>query len=213
MDFREFEKRIVKIKKMLLPGEKVQLAMIPKNRIQHQLQAIKTMTNPKRAAVLVLFYPSLEMNTRFVLILRKTYRGIHSAQVSLPGGKVELEDNSLQDTALREAQEEVGVNPEKIEIIKQLTEVYIPPSDFFVQPFVGITSQTPTFIPDDIEVDAIIEVDLEKFMDDKCIETRSVSASYSPVIEVPGFVFSNHLVWGATAMMLNEVRELLKKLY
>lgn len=213
MNFREFEKRIVKIKKMALPGEDIQLAMIPKSRIQHQLQAVEKMKNPRKAAVLVLFYPSLEMQTRFVLILRKLYNGIHSAQVSLPGGKVEPEDNSLQDTALRETEEEVGVDRAQVKILKQLTEVYIPPSGFFVQPFVGITSQIPTFIPDDIEVDAIIEVDLEKFMDDNCIEIRNVSASYSPVIEVPGFVFNDHMVWGATAMMLNEVRELLKKLY
>ena len=97
-----------------------------------------------------------------------------------------------------------------ISVLKQLTEIYIPPSNFFVQPFLGITSQPPKFVPEEKEVEALIEVNLRDFMDDLNITTQTLSTSYAESIEVPAFQLNGHIVWGATAMMLNEVRELLK---
>lgn len=213
MDFREFQKQIVKVKKMPLPGEVVQFEMAPLTRIAELKEAAQVMNNAKRAGVMALFYPSLDLQTRLVLILRKTYKGVHSAQVGFPGGKMEKEDASLKETALRETEEEVGVPRERIEVLRALTEVYIPPSNFFMQPFLGIASQTPTFIPEEKEVEAIIEVELEKFLDKNALRREIISASYAAQLEVPAFVFNDHVVWGATAMVLNELREMLNKVF
>lgn len=210
MDFRDFEKRIVKVTKMELPGESVQFKMAPMERLQELKRVAQNADTARRAGVMSLFYPSEDMETKLILILRKTYKGVHSAQVGFPGGKLELEDNSLQDAALRETEEEVGVSREHISVLKKLTEIYIPPSNFFVQPFLGITTQLPKFIPQEDEVEALIEVTLQDFMDDLNITTQTLSTSYATNLEVPAFKLNGHIVWGATAMMLNEVRELLK---
>lgn len=210
MDFRDFEKRIVKVTKMELPGETVQFKMAPMERLQELKRVARNQNSATRAGVLSLFYPSEDFETRLILILRKTYHGVHSAQVGFPGGKLEPEDETIQDAALRETEEEVGVPRSAISVLKQLTEIYIPPSNFFVQPFLGITSQPPKFVPEEKEVEALIEVNLRDFMDDLNITTQTLSTSYAESIEVPAFQLNGHIVWGATAMMLNEVRELLK---
>ncbi|MBT0608406.1 NUDIX hydrolase [Aequorivita echinoideorum] len=212
MDFREFEKRIVKVTKLELPGEEVHFKMAPIERLEELKRAAEKQNTAKRAAVMALFYPSEDGQTRLILILRKTYKGVHSAQVGFPGGKVEDEDENLAETALRETEEEVGISRKAISILKKLTEIYIPPSNFFVQPFLGITMETPQFIPQEDEVEALIEVDLADFMEDANITTQTLTTSYAKNIEVPAFKLNDHIVWGATAMMLNEVRELLKLL-
>ena len=209
MDFHDFEKRIVKIEKMELPGEAVQFKMAPIERLRELKQQAKEIDKARRAGVMALFYPSEDFETNLILILRKTYKGVHSAQVSFPGGKIEKSDRSIEDAALRETEEEVGVPRNNIAIIKKLTEVYIPPSNFFVQPFLGITGKTPNFVMEEREVEALIEVNLNSFMDESCVTTQILSTSYATDFEVPAFNLNGHIVWGATAMVLNEVRELL----
>lgn len=168
--------------------------------------------NPRKAAVLVLFYPDENHNTKLVLTLRKTYRGVHSNQVGLPGGKVEGFDKSLQATALREAEEEVGVIPKDVTIYKALSQVYIPPSNFKVFPFIGTINYTPDFIPQDEEVAKIIEVFLDDFLDENKLIITEMTTSYALKIAVPAFQLNGFTVWGATAMMLSEVKELLKQI-
>lgn len=211
MDFRDFEKRIVKVTKMELPGEVVQFKMAPVERLRELKENARHTNSAKRAGVMSLFYPSENMETRLILILRKTYKGVHSAQVGFPGGKLEEYDDSIQDAALRETEEEVGVSRKSISVLKELTEIYIPPSNFFVQPFLGITTKTPKFIAEEKEVEALIEVALHDFMNDANIITQTLSTSYATSIDVPAFNLNGYVVWGATAMMLNEVREMLKK--
>jgi 8-oxo-dGTP pyrophosphatase MutT (NUDIX family) len=210
MDFRDFEKRIVKVTKMELPGEAVQFKMAPIERLQELKRVAREKNTAKQAGVMSLFYPSENFETKLILILRKTYKGVHSAQVGFPGGKLEAQDRTIQDAALRETEEEVGVSRDTISVLKKLTEIYIPPSNFFVQPFLGITSESPKFVPQEKEVEALIEVTLQDFMNDVNIITQTLSTSYAKSIEVPAFKLNGHIVWGATAMMLNEVRELLK---
>ncbi|OAD90589.1 coenzyme A pyrophosphatase [Aequorivita soesokkakensis] len=210
MDFRDFEKRIVKVTKMELPGETVQFKMAPIERLQELKRVAREKNTAKKAGVMSLFYPSEDYETRLILILRKTYKGVHSAQVGFPGGKLEDGDETIQDTALRETEEEVGISRETISVLKKLTEIYIPPSNFFVQPFLGITTELPKFVPQEKEVEALIEVSLRDFMDDVNVITQTLSTSYAESIDVPAFKLNGHIVWGATAMMLNEVRELLK---
>lgn len=211
MNFQEFEKRIVKVRKMELPGQAVQFKMAPVERLREIQAEALNMADARQAGVMALFYPTLELQTRLILILRKTYKGVHSAQVGFPGGKLEGFDASIEAAALRETEEEVGVSRNSISVIKKLTEIYIPPSNFFVQPFLGITHKTPKFVPEEKEVEALIEVDLNRFMDNSCISTQILTTSYATDLEVPAFMLNGHVVWGATAMMLNEVRELLTR--
>lgn len=211
MDFTIFEKEIIKIKKMPLPGEDSHMEMAPIERLLELKQQARGGNSAKKAGVIVLFYPSAAQQTHFVLILRKTYKGVHSAQVGFPGGKREKNDRSIKDTALRETEEEVGISRTAISVVKELTEIYIPPSNFFVQPFLGITTAYPQFVPQEDEVEAIIEVPLTEFLDDAVLINKTLTTSYARSIDVPAFELQQHIVWGATAMMLNEVRQLLKK--
>ncbi len=213
MTFNEFEKSIVKIKKMDLPGESVQFKMAPIERLLELKMMAKEQDSAQKAGVLMLFYPSQDTSTYFSLILRKSYNGVHSAQVGFPGGRFEEGDHSLKNTALRETEEEVGVASDQIEVLAELTDIYIPPSNFYVQPFLGITRKTPKFVLQQDEVEELIEVRLDHFMDDSTIGIETLSTSYSKNIEVPIFNLNGHVVWGATAMMLSEVREMLKQLY
>ena len=153
MEFEEFKSKIVKIKKMKLPGENAQFKMAPKERIDELKKIADIKKTAKKAGVLALFYPSVSQQTMLALILRKTYKGVHSAQIGFPGGKFEDIDISLKATALRETEEEIGVKGNKVLVLKKLTEVYIPPSNFFVQPFLGYTNKTPNFILQEDEVE------------------------------------------------------------
>jgi len=186
--------------------------MAPMERIAALKKIAINKNTARRAGVMVLFYPNSGQETHLILILRKTYKGVHSAQVGFPGGKREPEDKDIQETALRETEEEVGVPIAAIEVLKQLTEIYIPPSDFFVQPFFGIAKETPVFVPQEDEVEALIEVSLAHFLDDTVVISKTLTTSYATEIEVPAYELNGHVVWGATAMMLSEVRELLKQL-
>ncbi|WP_371326804.1 CoA pyrophosphatase [Seonamhaeicola sp. S2-3] len=205
-------KLVSKIENIPLPAETSQFKMVPPYRhelMKHQKNAMK---QAKKAGVLALFYPDNNLKTKLVLILRKTYKGVHSAQISFPGGKLEKQDKTLKHTAVRETFEEIGVPKNNIKVVKQLTEVYIPPSNFYVQPFMGITEETPKFKKQENEVEAIIEVDLLHFLDSKSVVTNRVTTSYSVDVEVPAFKLNGHIVWGATAMMLSEVKDIINQL-
>ncbi|WP_443633620.1 CoA pyrophosphatase [Candidatus Marifrigoribacter sp. Uisw_064] len=197
---------------MELPGEALHLKMAPIERLLELKKLAHKAKSAKKAGVMALFYPSNSGETHLALILRKTYKGVHSAQIGFPGGKYETEDSSLLETALRETEEEVGVLRDSISVLKHLTEVYIPPSNYFVYPYLGISKSTPQFILQEEEVEALVEVPLAHFMDDTVKVTKTLTTSYATNIEVPAFLLNGHVVWGATAMMLNEVREMLKEL-
>lgn len=211
MTFQEFEKQIVKVKNLELPGESQHLKMAPIERLLELKRKAYESKTAKKAGVMVLFYPAINQEARFVLILRKTYKGVHSAQVGFPGGKFEDEDPSLEFTALRETEEEVGVFARSISVLKELTEIYIPPSNFFVQPYLGLIPETPKFILQEDEVEEVIEVPVSEFLNDEIMQIQKLSTSYAKSIDVPAFNLQGHVVWGATAMMLNEVREILKQ--
>lgn len=211
MNFNTFLKSIPKIKNLELPGEASQIKMSPPYRLELMERNKLLMKTAKQAAVLALFYPNKNNETHLILILRKTYKGVHSAQVGFPGGKVEESDADLQITALREAYEEVGVAMDTVSVLKQMTPMYIPPSNFTVHPFLGIAQNTPNFVKQDEEVDDLIEVSLSHFLDESTIMTTSVPTSYEVNVVVPAFKLNDHVVWGATAMMLSEVKDLLKK--
>lgn len=211
MNFNAFLLSVSKIEKVALPAQASQFKMSPPFREQLIEKYKERMKDAKRAGVMALFYPDIESETKLALILRKTYKGVHSAQIGFPGGKVEPNDISLEATALRETHEEIGVPTQQIEVLKQLTEVYIPPSNFYVQPYLGISKATPQFIKQEEEVEAIVEVSLSHFMDDSVVITSEVPTSYEKKVKVPAFELNGHIVWGATAMMLSEIKDLLKE--
>ena len=197
---------------MELPGEAAHREMAPMIRIKELSEIDIDSKNPSEAGVMAVFYPDASNDTRIVLILRKTYKGVHSNQVGFPGGRREAEDHDLQDTALRETEEEVGIPKEKIEVIKKLSKLYIPPSNFWVQPYIGIVDETPQFVREESEVEAILEVLLSDFLNDQNIISEKLTTSYADDMDVPAYLLNEKVVWGATGMMLSEVRQLLLKI-
>ena len=139
MHFKDFKNIILKFNEYDLPGHELLLKIAPPSRIKH-LKTNKIPINSKLASVLLLFYPDSNNHTRLVLILRNTYNGVHSNQIG-SGGKLESTDKSYFEAALRETNEEIGVLKENISYVGQLSQVYIPPSNFNVFPFVGFVIQ------------------------------------------------------------------------
>nr|WP_029033866.1 CoA pyrophosphatase [Salinimicrobium terrae] len=212
MDFQNFLSLSPNLRKITLPGEEAHFKLAPMLRMRELENLDINSQKPKQAAVLSVFYPGKSGETRFVLILRKTYRGVHSNQVGFPGGRVELDDRDLAHTALRETEEEVGIPQHEVEIMREMTRLYIPPSNFWVHPFMGVMKKTPRLIPQEEEVESVLEITLEEFMSESCLVKETLSTSYAKEIEVPAFLLNGHVVWGATAMMLSEMKEILKQL-
>ncbi|MFC0605515.1 NUDIX hydrolase [Winogradskyella pulchriflava] len=211
MRFDTFLKSVVKIRHLELFGEISHAKMSPPYRLELAERMKEKAKQAKKAGVMALFYPNTEGETYLVLILRKTYKGVHSAQVGFPGGKYEKEDKDLMVTAIRETEEEVGVPKSKLEIIKTMSPLYIPPSNFMVHPYVAISKSVLKFIKQDDEVEAIIEVNIDSFLDDTNSITTRVPTSFGVEVDVPAFHLNGHIVWGATAMMLGEIKDLLKQ--
>ena len=210
MDFLDFLKYVPKIAKESLPANIAHAKMIPPERIELLNNQDFSQIIPKKAAVLMLLYPKNSI-THLALIVRNSYPGIHASQIAFPGGKVEDFDLSLSETALRETHEEIGVAAKKVTVIKAFTEVYIPPSNFLVSPFLGFSEEELSFTLSVDEVDEVIELPLYQFLDDKIVVTVNMSTSYASNIQVPAFQINDHLVWGATAMMMSELKEIIKK--
>jgi 8-oxo-dGTP pyrophosphatase MutT (NUDIX family) len=211
MRFNSFLESVVKIKHLDLLGEASHAKMSPPYRLELAEQMKKKAKTAKKAGVMALFYPNEQEETYLVLILRKTYKGVHSAQVGFPGGRYEDEDKDLMITAMRETREEVGVPESIMNIIKTMSSLYIPPSNFIVHPYIAISESTPNFIKQDEEVEAIIEVKLLDFLDEANAITARVPTSFDVEVDVPAFQLNGHIVWGATAMMLGEIKDLLKQ--
>lgn len=208
MKFELFLKHIETLKNTKLPGIEAQFKLAPKLRLNYNAKKIKD-NDPKIAAVLALFYPNQNNEVTLLLTKRANYNGTHSGQISFPGGKVEQSDLNLKQTALRETYEEVGIIDEDIEVIREFTEVYIPPSNFLVTPFIGIIYNKPVFKVNS-EVAKIIEVPFSKLIDETSIGSIKITNSYMKETSVPCFKIDDSIIWGATAMILSEIREVLK---
>ena len=160
--------------------------------------------DPRQGAVLLLLFPR-QHELRFVLTRRRDDLAAHAGQISLPGGRRE-DGESLQETALREANEEIGIDRNAVAILGRLAPLYILPSDFEVFPFVGWHEEPPAFVPQLSEVAEIIEVPLADLLDKKS-RGEEVWRRRGITMNVPFFQVGAHKVWGATAMMLSEFAE------
>ena len=191
-----------------LPGKEAHSRISPLLRINGDTVPI---LSAKESAVLVLIYPNLN-DLCTLLIERNEYKGAHSGQISFPGGKKNDKDISLRDTAIREAIEEVGINSEKIIILGQLTPLYIPISNFNVYPFLGISFEYPHFKLDPKEVKSCIEFPVAQLLDDNCLKSKPIYMELiHKEIELPFFDIKGKTVWGASAMILNELKEIYRQ--
>lgn len=164
----------------------------------------------RKSAVLALLYPK-DGEIYTVLILRNVYEGTHSGQISFPGGKQEPEDSSLWQTALREANEEVGLNPNSVRQLGILTPVYIPPSRFLVTPFLAFAKSAPSFKADPFEVQRIIETPVNLFLDaNKIAEKKMFLKSFNDSVTVRYYDLEGEVLWGATAMIISEICDILR---
>ncbi|MBZ9778761.1 CoA pyrophosphatase [Psychroflexus sp. CAK8W] len=211
MDFSSLTDLVSKLKKIELPGESFHYDLAPLSRRDELKHLNLNGKDPNYAGVLSLLYPK-DGKAYMAFILRKTYKGVHSNQIGFPGGRVEDVDKNLMETALRETEEEIGVSANSIQIIKPLTELYIPPSNFLVHPFLSIIDFEPIFVLQQSEVENLIELPLSLCLDKANFKKEIIDASYAKNVEVPAYNFDGHVVWGATAMILSEIRELFYRL-
>ena len=209
MNFQDFQQYIPQILEAPLPAFASHIKMAPKERIESLKVFSYADKNPRKAAVLMLLYPKQEQ-THLVLIERNSYEGVHSAQIAFPGGKFENEDVEYETTALRESEEEIGISREQIKVIRPFSPLYIPPSNFLVHPYLGIANETLHFVLEPKEVASIIELPLSDFLSDALLHETKLTTSYATDIAIPAFKINEHIVWGATAMMLSELKEVLR---
>jgi 8-oxo-dGTP pyrophosphatase MutT (NUDIX family) len=162
---------------------------------------------PRESAVVIVLHP-LGNDAGLTLIQRPVYNGVHSGQMAFPGGKKDEGDESLLHTALRELQEEVGL---QLPIEKKyfgLNEIFIPPSRMLVQPFATVLEESPVFIPKEDEVAALVPIPLSHFGANMKTEKMEI---FMPHIQetktVPAIRYEDYFIWGATAMMLFELRD------
>ncbi|MBA3971606.1 MAG: CoA pyrophosphatase [Bacteroidetes bacterium] len=204
--FRDFIQRLEYQLRQALPGEAAQFSMAPVSR-QRIKQIPSENYNPKKSAVLILLFPQ-GGSIRTVLIQRPEYDGVHSGQIAFPGGKFEFNDIDLMQTALRETTEEIGVAPEGIIIIGSLTELYITPSNFLVQPFIGYVTEEPQFLMDPREVQSILTTDVFKL--NSKVGEKVILQSGGYKIKTPYYDIEGFTVWGATAMIISEFNAVIK---
>ena len=162
---------------------------------------------PIPSAVLILLYPN-DGTFNFILTLRSNKVESHKGQISLPGG-VQEKDESLEQTALRETNEEIGILPKTIELLGNLSTIYIPFSGFIIYPYVGWTKSVSDLQASEHEVEKIIEVSVDELINGNNQRKKNTTIRGVPVT-MPYFYLNNEIVWGATSMILSEFKEIIK---
>lgn len=189
-----------------LPGQNSHLKMLPPGRrlktVDHELSVVK------QSSVLLLLFPEGD-HLYICLTKRPSTMKHHPGQISFPGGKLEKDDDSALIAALREAREEVGVDPSSVEILGKLSDLYVEVSQFSIQPFLAWTDVKPEFNVNYDEVEALILLPLDLVMEDNIIAETEME-TVTGRLPIKYFPFNNEMIWGATAMILSELVEILK---
>jgi len=204
--FNDFEGCLRGLPYDRLPGLESQLKMAPINRMQ-EIMSLGQGKNAVKSAVLFLFYPDEKGRTTTVFIKRPEYNGAHSGQISFAGGRYESSDPDLDNTALRETHEEIGVPPSEIELVGKLSDLFIPPSNYIVSPYLGIAKKRPDFVPDPSEVAQLLEFRLTDFFKPENHHTKLITLIGGYTLETPCYIINGNVIWGATAMMVSEFLE------
>ena len=190
-----------------LPGLSAQARMAPPYRREQVEIVLNPPADCKQAGVLVLLYP-YGGELCFPLTRRPDHVEFHKGQISLPGGSQESGEPLCQ-TALRETQEEIGVQAVAVEVLGELSPLYVPPSNFCVRPFVGHVVRRPDFQLQAVEVAELIEAPLAALLDPATIREEDWEI-HDGIWRIPFYQFGPHKVWGATAMILAELQTILE---
>lgn len=200
-----FENKLEALKNSIalgLPGEDAHSVFSPPGRIGYK-EAFLLEEKPKKAAVLIPLYINNLGEPTILLTLRKTYEGVHSGQVSFPGGKFEQHEYSSIDVALREAEEEVGISPSNVSIIGELSPLYIPPSHIVVFPVIGFLNKIEPWNIQEREVEKLLEFSLSKFIDPQNKSIVEINIG-NQIRKVQSYNINGTIIWGATAMIISE---------
>lgn len=192
-----------------LPGEKSHLAFMPLR--GSSMEQIKKGVPFREAAVAIILFHNEENRLSTIVTRRQEYDGSHSGQISFPGGKKEMDDNTLLDTAIRECHEEIGVYASNFEFLKELTPLFVPVSQFLITPYVFYSHHKSfNYMRSEREVAAIHELDLLDLYRSESIVTIDIQINNTFTMKnVPHFKQGEILIWGATALILNELKDLL----
>jgi len=165
---------------------------------------------PKLGSVLILLYEE-NGQIKFPLTKRPDYLGAHGGQVSFPGGKAEPGETKIE-TALREGEEEIGVPMNLVNVVGNLSDFFVIPSNFMITPVIGYTSTKPRYVPQESEVVRIIEGNLSDLIEENAVRVKEILAAKTYRMMAPHFLIEDEIVWGATAMMLNEFRMIVREI-
>ena len=207
-NMHEFASRLKKEILKGLPGTEVQWQMASSDRFVKNFPRLPGM-DARIAAVLILLYPH-DGSIHTVLMQRPEYEGVHGGQVSFPGGKKEPQDENVIQTALREAYEEIGINPAELSVVGILTPLFIPVSNMIVTPVVGWANEKPSFNHKPEEVVFLIDADIKKFLDPLIIKSKPFRIR-GEMLDVKYFDYDGNTIWGATAMILHELLIIIKR--
>jgi 8-oxo-dGTP pyrophosphatase MutT (NUDIX family) len=192
--------------KLPLVGKEAHLEMAHSERI---FPSTAEITDYRLSAVILLIYPNEQHLPCVLLIERSVYNGHHSGQIALPGGKYEEQDSDLQSTALREFFEETGADETPF-IIGKLSDVHIPISKFIVKPYVGYLNERPNFLINETEVVNLIEWDIQDLLQQDSIKKTTITVNETS-ITTPYYLVEGKTLWGATAMIMNELKYLIEE--
>ncbi len=190
-----------------LPGISGQREMMPSYRNAVNLEDIAPL-NPRKAGVIIhIFQGPQELEVLYMK--RPAYDGTHSGQISFPGGELEDFDKDLMDAAFRECEEEVNLQPSEQEFFRAMSWLYIPPSNFYVEPYITLGTAPPKIELDPREVDRVFSIPLSKLIDGSLVKQTSIKTTYGTLV-VPAYHWDGEIIWGATAMMTAELVALLR---